>query len=93
MAGQKGPSIGAASDAELLSCPVTGLSRTLDGDGATPCRNHRESRQNGGFCASLPPLIIKSAGEPVTGIVSLPVNGTVSGPMTRSGRTNRLNIT
>ena len=40
------------------------LSRTLDGDGVTPSRNNRESRENGGFCVSWPSWILKSAGEP-----------------------------
>jgi hypothetical protein len=40
------------------------LFRSFDGDGANPSRNDRESRQDGGFYASLSPWIIKIAGEP-----------------------------
>ena len=41
------------------------LFRSFDGDRATPSRNNRESRQNGDFCVSWSPWIIKIAGEPV----------------------------
>src|SRR5262249_8762779 len=42
---------------KVLSCPLSGLSPTLDGDGATRSRNHRESRQTGDFCLSWPSLM------------------------------------
>jgi hypothetical protein len=73
----------------LLSSELSGFFRTLDEDGATPGRNDRESRQDGDFCVSWRSWIIKSAGEPLSGTRLLTVNGTVPGPTTHSGRTNR----